>query len=446
MTLLVAGDTKRSPGADDLGAVAHLVEQLWAPVLAGGDLRIRVGGVGRGADVGWRDLERYQALPSIHGATMLLPAANRRVLAGSLLNFRGLRAAAPRLQRRLLGSAAATGLRLPFPTVRIQTRVADGRRPLLPTEQVAAELGITRVHASLGIRTAVNRKTTLQLVDDDGAPVGFAKFAWDPVSTTAVVREAAALEALAGGAGLVRAPRLLARPQWHEHPYLVSEPLPAGSRRPDPDVLPSAQEFFALCPIERHGPVGSSGQFAALRQRLEDLHRAGVEPEIATATADLLATIAHVDVPIAARWHADLTAWNCARDDEGRLWCWDWESSEPDAVAGLDAVHWAATSRTLRGRRYDGALLATASAQAAPILTAAGHSRTGGAVVAVLYTAALVERALGLIVNGGWDQGWLRRDEAIALLAFAHDRTRGLIQDNAGDHLVGHGMGHGGAH
>ncbi|GAA3818565.1 hypothetical protein [Nocardioides panacisoli] len=419
-----------------LGAVDHLVEQLWAPALASGDIRIQAGTPGsRHQRGGWSDVETYLALPSVGSATMLLPAANREVLARSLLNFRRLRARGPSTQRALLGWTTGAGLPLPFPTVRIQTRAPRGERPELPTERVARDLGLPRVHASLGVRTAANRKATLQLVDDAGDPVGFAKFAWDPASAAAVTREADVLARLAGGAHDLRTPRLLARGSWHGHPYLVSEPLPSGARRPDPAVLPRAQELFALCPIVRHDTVDRTGQLVALRRRIETLQEAGAETGLLARAVDLLDRIDRIDVPVAARWHGDLTAWNCARDDQQRLWCWDWESTEADAVAGLDAVHWAATDLTLRGHRYGGAVLAAAAEKAAPLLTAAGHSRTTRAAVPVLYVAILVERAVALAVgNGGWDEGWLSQSEAFELVRAAGAMVPALRDSRVDQH------------
>ncbi|MBM7520293.1 hypothetical protein [Nocardioides nitrophenolicus] len=414
----------------ELGALAHLVEQLWAPAIATGDLRLEVG---RGPTPGWTDVETYQALPSVTAATMLLPTADRRVLAGSLLNFRGLRDPRTRAQRRVLGSVVAGGLPLPFPHVRLQARSGAGRVPL-PTEQVAVDLGLPRVHASIGVRTGSNRKATLQLVDDDGAAVGFAKFAWDEASTTAVATEAAALHALGGGVDGVRAPRLLARGTWLGRPYLVTEPLPAASRRPAAGALPSAEELFALCPVVRRDLVARSGQFQGLRDRIDGLRAAGVDAELVDALDDLLDRLADTEVPVAARWHGDLTAWNTARDEQDRLWCWDWESTEADAVAGLDAVHWVAGGATMTGARYDGALLAAALRQAGPALTAAGHSRASAAVVPLLYVASLVERAVALAVgNGRWDDAWLRRDEAVALVAHA----RALAPERTGADVRG---------
>ena len=411
------GDTAVS----GLGAVEYLVEQLWAPVLASGDIRIRAGRPGSDhPHDGWHDVETYLALPSVASATMLLPTTSRTLLAHSLLNFRRLRERRPRAQRALLGWSATAGLPLPFPTIRVQARAPRGERPDLPTEQVARALGLPRVHASLGVRTGANRKTTLQLVDDAGSPVGFAKVAWDPASAVAVTREADVLADLAGGTDDLRTPRLLARGSWHGHPYLVSEPLPPSSRRPDPALLPSAQELFALCPIGRHDVLDRTGQLTALRSRIESLRGATAETALLAELTTLLDRVADVDVPVAARWHGDLTAWNCARDEHDRLWCWDWESTEPDAAAGLDAVHWAATNLTLRGRRYGAALLTEAADAAAAALTAAGHSPAGRAAVPVLYVATLVERAVALAVgNGGWDDGWLSRSEALELVAAA---------------------------
>jgi hypothetical protein len=399
----------------DLGAVAHLVEQLWGPAIATGDLRVDVG---RGPTPGWTDVETYLALPSIAAATMLLPTADRRVLAGSLLNFRRLRDTGTQLQRRVLGSIATSGLPLPFPRLRIQARSGAAGRVLLPTEQVAADLGLPRVHASIGVRTGSNRKATLQLVDDAGVAVGFAKVGWDPASTAAVAREAAALRALGGGVPGVRAPRLLAEGSWLGRPYLVSEPLPPASRRPAPGLLPSAEEVYALAPVVRRDLLARTGQLRDLRDRLDVLRTH--DAEVVDAIEELLARVEEVEVPVAARWHGDFTAWNSARDEEDRLWCWDWESTELDAVAGLDAIHWVAGGATLAGTRYHGTLLVTALERARPVLTAAGHSRASAAVVPLVYVATLVERALSLALgNGRWDDAWLRRDEALALVAHA---------------------------
>ena len=63
-----------------LGAVDHLVEQLWAPVLASGDVRIRLGAAAPGGDAGgWHDLETYLALPSVASATMLPPVETSEI-------------------------------------------------------------------------------------------------------------------------------------------------------------------------------------------------------------------------------------------------------------------------------------------------------------------------------------------------------------------------------
>ncbi|GAA1529139.1 hypothetical protein [Nocardioides humi] len=404
------------------GALRHVVEQLWAPVLASGEIRVATGPDAEGD--GWTDVERYLALPSVETATMLLPAASREVLAGSLLSFRRLRMPAPRLQRSLLGRMAGAGLPLPFPAVRVQARSGPGERALLPTERIARDLGVARLHAAIGVRTGGNRKATLSLVDDDGAPAGFAKFSWEALSAAGVTREADALTALmtaAGGSGAVGAPRLLARGSWHGWPYLVTEPLPADSTRLRGDDLPSAQEIFALAPVVRTDRLAATRQFSGLRERVATLAAEGRERELVGRVAELLDRIAGSTLPVAARWHGDLTPWNCARDGRGRLWCWDWESSEPDVAAGLDAIHWAATTRTLRGERYGGRLLAAAAEEALPILVAAGHSRATRTVVPALYAATLVERAVDLAAcMGRWYQDWLLPDEARDLLEAGH--------------------------
>ena len=409
------------------GPLHHLLEQLWAPLLADGQVRITTGAP---RDAAWVTAEEYVVLPGLQRASMLLPAGPRRALRGALLNYRGLRRRLPDAQRTVLGGLAASPLPLPFPRVRLEVaaRAGSDTSTALPLAVAARALGRRTAYASIGIRTGANRKATLQLVDEAGAPLGYAKVAWDRVSADDVEREAAALAEPDGGPGSrARRPALAARGDYHGWPFLVSAPLPLDSRGVRAQVpLPTPAEIFSLVPIVRHGAASGTQQVAALRSRLKahgTMSETRALAENATALLDELDRLASTrseDLPVTSRNHGDFTPWNVARDRAGVLWAWDWESSEPDAVAGLDAVHWHMAVQNEAGRTMDGAVLRDAVVRAAPVLVAAGVPRTARGQVAAVHAVTLVERACDLALRSGtWEKDWISRESAADLLTAA---------------------------
>ncbi len=102
------------------------------------------------------------------------------------------------------------------------------------------------------------------------------------------------------------------------------------------------------------------------------------------------------------------------------LWCWDWESSEPDATAGLDALHWMWSIRREQGAELGGALLRASSEAAAGHLRGLGTPRESWPAVAALYALTVVERAATLAVGaGGWETLWIQPAQLRDLLTGA---------------------------
>lgn len=408
---------------------AALVEQLWGGHISAG--RLRLDPVGRGPTVSaaggtWREVERYYVVPSDSRPTMLLPADPRPALLGALGNYRGLRNARRQLQRRLLGSAASIGA-LPCPQVVLSVRGDEPHDTRVnPLGELAGALDRHDLRAAIGVRTGANRKATLQLVDVAGAPVGFAKFAWSEQTSVAVRRETEALSA-DSRLGVCRRPALLASGTYGGWPYLVSSPLPLSSRGVRGRVPPpTVRELHDLAPVTGRRPLGTSGHVRALTERLEKLATTGTTTALVGRTLRLLGDAA-VDgrhVAMGEHWHGDLTPWNAARDSDGQLWCWDWESTEADAVAGLDAIHWHLSLVQDTGRALTSAALAEAERAAAPVLTGLGHARRTVPVVVAVYVAAMVERAVALsVAEGGWEAGWLTVENLDDLVGHA---ARGL--------------------
>lgn len=407
--------------------LTYLVEQLWRPALEQGDVRAVLD---TPESRRWRNAETYRVLPTATRATMLVPDATRAATVGSLLNYRGLRRRLPNAQRAVLGLAARGGL-LPFPRLSLQVST-EAPVPVLPLATVAQALDLSQVHASIGINISANRKTTLQVISPDGAPLGFAKFSWEPASVTAVETEAAALIGSGGGTGPARAPRLLARGTYYGRPYIVTEPIPADSVAVRSGVsAPSAAELHSLLPLVRRARIVDTGQFQALRRRLTAVPVDTGNSETLGAAAALLDLVAPLDVevPVVARWHGDLTAWNSARSGDGILWCWDWESSEEDAVAGLDALHWHLAAGAEAGHLWDGAALRAAVGESDALATAAGTPRRARAHVAAVYAATVAERACALAAGaGGWEAEWVLPAQLLDLMATA----RSLVGEHAG--------------
>jgi hypothetical protein len=96
---------------------------------------------------------------------------------------------------------------------------------------------------------------------------------------------------------------------------------------------------------------------------------------------------------------------------------WDWESSEPDAIAGLDTLHWAIHSRPGWQQRRIGAELARARSWVEPQLRALGHGTEQQALVCAAYALTIAERACGLAAeHGTWDRVRLDQGQVRELL------------------------------
>ncbi|WP_162598586.1 hypothetical protein [Nocardioides gilvus] len=386
-------------------ALDILAQQLWSPGLGEGT-RIAVDPA---PESGWQDAERYWLLPGAEHPKLLVPLASPRVQQAALTHYRGLRRAPANLARVALGAGARMGAPLSRRQLAVQVR-SDADAAELPLAKIASELGHEHLFATFGVRTGANRKTTMQLLDDRARAIGYAKLGWNSTADEYVTTESHALRQVGGRVGLMRAPRLLASFRQGGRPVLVVEPLPAGVRGVRGEqAAPSSAELFALGPVERMTRPGSTIGLRAIARRLDVLRADPTTRTVAErATALLRRLEAHSEpVPVQARWHGDLTPWNCAREADGQLWAWDWESSEPDVVAGLDAVHWEFSVQR-EAIPVDRISLTACVGRARHHLAAAGHDRVGHGIVGAVHALTVVERAATLAAReGGWQRVWI---------------------------------------
>jgi hypothetical protein len=400
--------------------VDHVIEQLWAPALASPDLRVVVDAP---AESGWTDVERYWLVPSAAKARLLVPVGPRPMVARVLVNYRKLRTRAVNASRLTLGAAARAGLPLSGSTVAVQVRTsATEAAQQLPLGRLEALLG-QPLFAATGVRTSDNRKTTLHLVDAHGAPVGYAKLGWNRPTDALVANEGRVLSAVGGEPGPTRAPRVLVQDDYHGHPVIVTEPLPLDAGGSLTSVAPvTSQEMFGLTPLARQARPAETQQFVGMVSRLDDATGTSHVREVAEAALELAAAVAtgRETVPVTARWHGDMTPWNRARDSSGQLWVWDWESSEDDAVAGLDPLHWAFGADRLAGRAAS-TTLASSLEQASAHLTAIGVPRHCRPTIASVYALTVVERACVFAAHSGtWSDAFIPPAELMNLLRQSH--------------------------
>ena len=406
-----------------------LVEQLWSPLLDTGLVRIGPDpdqALHQAPDEAaeWVEAESYWAVPDLRRAKLLVPRGDRAVTAGAVENYRGLRLRRKNLMRATVGALARRGVPVLRHPVALEVRRDHPETAsLLPLAVLSAALGGGRLHASIGIRTGDNRKATLALVDDAGRPVGHAKFGWDDVSDDYVRTETDVLHQVGGRPGAMRAPAVLAETTYHGHPVLVMEPLPEDVRGSRGRIAPpTSEELYSLTPVTRRAALGDTRHLQRLAARLRRQQADTIASDVATRAGGLLeALVQRTDtLPVTARWHGDLTPWNRARDSSGQLWVWDWENSEEDAVAGLDALHWAFSSRRSPSARLQELDLGACLAESGPHLTAAGVARDQWSAVAAVYALVVVERACGLAVHhGDWAQVWISSEDLTRLIAQA---------------------------
>ncbi|MFN8195871.1 MAG: hypothetical protein U0R80_16535 [Nocardioidaceae bacterium] len=396
-------DSSGSPGLDILR------RQLWAATEAAGSSRLVPGRPGRTGepDEGWETRERYWAVPSLARLRLLVPAGDPHVTAAALDGYRRLRPSRERAVRRALGVAARAGL--PPGAARVDLQVRRGAHPELPLTVIAGALDDETLVAAIGVRPGPNGKPTLQLLDGEGRHRGYAKLGWNAHTDAYVATETSVLTELEGGGSGMRVPRALAAGTVAGHPWVVTEPLPEGARalRGRDDTVTST-ELMALTPVVRRDTPAGTQQLGGVLARLRGLDGAG-PTDLVDTVASLARSVAAVELelPVVARWHGDLTPWNCARDEAGGLWCWDWETCEPDALAGLDALHWALSVRRERAGGIAGVALADCVADARHHLRAAGVGARADGAVAGAYALTVAERALTLAARSGWERAWI---------------------------------------
>ncbi|MFI7072684.1 hypothetical protein [Micromonospora sediminicola] len=368
-----------TPRVDDARAayLPELAAVVW-PEPAGPTLRR--GGAG------------YAVVPSAARPRLLVPAGSRRAAASAVRHSTEAVGTKARLRRSLLATAFRTGLgRLAFRD-RLQVGATGGTLE----EHLAEVLGrpaLLSVH--IGPARA-NRKPVIQLLDDHGRPLGYAKLGVDPLTRGLVDAEAEVLRRLATVdlPGIVVAD-VLHHGAWGPHALLVQSALPVGLPRATPAAA-AEREREAMVAVGRclgvdRRPLAGSGYADRLAAEVEAL---GDRPETARLRA-VLATVVGLDPTFdLGAWHGDWNGGNSAALADGRMLVWDWERFAAGVPVGYDALHrrlqTAITKAGVEPTTAARELLGGAAGTLAPFAPPAGTED----LVAVLYLVELAARYL----------------------------------------------------
>ncbi len=358
---------------------------------------------------GYRLVSQFAMLPGGGERAFLVSLGSRRGAASALTSYAGLRPASRRAVRLALGLALRAGAAgsMLGPAIDIGV-LADARpRPVagvLIDDYLADLLGQDRVVIAFGGAAGPYRKPVLQVFTTAGRPAGYVKIGWNDWSRDAVSREADALRACAAGPGTLGAPGLVHRGRWNGLDLVVTAPLPAGVRRPGPE-LPSPATLRAICELSptTTSALADSLWWQRLGERIGALP-AGPAAEVLARTADRLAC-QHGEMQLEfGRWHGDLVPWNLAVAGS-RRYAWDWEGSAASAPVGFDAVHFGFQVAFVARR----------------VPLAESVARAGREAAAVLAALDVPAQARGLL-------SWLHLTE----LAVRHEEARASTGDADG--------------
>lgn len=279
---------------------------------------------------------RYLALPSVARARLIVPAhpaqASRRAVRRQLSGQR-TRTRAARLG---LGILAATGMLPRVPGTRLYVSGPQSSPCIEDPLRVVLGRDSLRLTMPLGPPRA-NRKPVLQVTDDTGAVLAYAKVGHNDLTRRLVRREAEALRRLqTARLEHVRAPRVLGLVDWQGLCVLVIEPL--DTEVPRLRGQPARQRLLAVVDdiAGVFGVTNHRWRESPLRSRLTQ--EAASCGTLAAPVLRLVESLASDVVVPTGAWHGDLNPGNVALTN-GRCPVWDWERFTEQVPIGFDLLH-----------------------------------------------------------------------------------------------------------
>lgn len=244
-----------------------------------------------------------------------------------------------------------------------------------------------------------NRKPVVQLLDQKGTIIGFAKIGVNELTRRLIRHEAAVLETLRrAGTTAVTPPTVRHFGRWRDTDILVLRPLPSWHQAPGraagPLLRAAMTEVAGISGIV-HGPLGDSLFWLRICTELDALGGRGAPFR---KVLGQLGACHERTVLGFGSWHGDWTRTNVAPHGDSVL-AWDWERFGTDVPIGFDALHYDLLwSITVRHRPLDQAVARTvASAERLLVPFGVGRAQSRrrlSLLTAALYLAELTARYL----------------------------------------------------
>lgn len=358
------------------------------------------------SEPGYRLVARYFLLSSRSGSQFLVPAGSPPTMRACLLAYNRLRPRRVRLVRSVTGRALSGPMRALLPRERVDVFVRpdlfpEVRRTILIEGLLGQVLAAPAVFAAGLHPDHQNRKPVLQIFDQGGSPLGYAKIGWNEYTRSLVETEARTLRTLAGTACPgVRVPSLIWQGTWGDLSLALTAPLPLSVHSLGRSDHSASLRRFAGClaadPHSRTDAIGQSTYWKRLHISLAAA--AASRGTVVSAYLRHLDGIRDVTLRF-GRWHGDWVPWNMGWAGED-LWVWDWEHSDPDAPLGFDIVHGEFQHAFVVQRRGVGAATQRAEALAAPQLAAIGMSLREIRALVDLYLAEIFARHERAVTGG----------------------------------------------
>jgi hypothetical protein len=322
-----------------------------------------------------------------------------------------------RVARQAWRRAHRSGLaaRLPFERLAVATD-PDGIEAYL-----ADALGRdVRIGVLLGPPRA-NIKPVVQVFDESGATVAFAKVGLTPLTEKLLAAEAAALALIATkDTHTFTAPSVLNHGSWKGVPILVQSALPLaqGDHAPDVPPLEVMVEIADLTGVTHQSLASSELSLATS----DDTAWHGLDLRAFSELGEGLASVG--ELPFGA-WHGDFGPWNMGVAGR-RVEVWDWERFAARVPVGFDAAHYqvqrgvaAGADPVLSWRRI--------VADVEAVLHASGLDESVAPTVGSAYLLAIVDRYRGDAGDAPTD----RLRARLAWLASVAAAAHGQIQEPA---------------
>jgi hypothetical protein len=313
------------------------------------------------------------------------------VAAGALRNFKT--AATRKEQLRL--NALALGLRLGAHDLLPDHVIV--REAVEPAGGIDAYLGQVLgrpVHVSLYISPArAVRKPVLQVLDERGATIGFAKVGVDAFTAGLVRAEAAAVRRAGAATRRLRVPDVLHAGAWNGHEVLVQSALPRGSAvtATTPEVGDAAREVAHIDGGPAAAALAASSYWRRLSDRVAALPAGAIPDRLRAALKEIEQVHGATTLTFGAS-HGDFAPWNMTLLD-GYVLVWDWEKFESDVPVGFDTVHCQVQGDVVLGGSSPVAAFAAGAQQAQSLLAPVGNRGAAGLVV-WLYAVDIATRYL----------------------------------------------------